>query len=261
MEVATARAAATIGAARRRLRRLAHIKPEHAPKNLIEAYAIQDQLVTMLGSKPIGWKIGCTNETAQIQLGVDEPFRGYVMADGVHQSPATLPASRNFMRVIETELAFRLADDLPLAGAPYSRADIEPAVAELIPSVEIVDSVWRDWEKVGVQHLIADNACHAGLVLGAASENWRDLDLAELGVSVRLNDEPMLTGRGGNALGHPFNALAWLANDLISMGRHLKAGDIVSTGVLTGLIYAQAGDHIRADYGRFGSIELNFTDN
>ena len=173
-------------------------------------------------------------------------FRKYLQRASMQQSASTIPAD---------------TWDYLLAGAPYSRADIEPAVAELIPSVEIVDSVWRDWEKVGVQHLIADNACHAGLVLGAASENWRDLDLAELGVSVRLNDEPMLTGRGGNALGHPFNALAWLANDLISMGRHLKAGDIVSTGVLTGLIYAQAGDHIRADYGRFGSIELNFTDN
>ena len=260
MDVATARAAAAIGAARRRRRRLARLKPEHAPDNLIDAYAIQDQLVSQLGSKPVGWKIGCTNEMAQIQLGVAEPFRGYVLADGVHPSPATLSASQNFMRVVETELAFRLGHDLPMADAPYDRQSVEAAVDELIPSVEIVDSVWQDWEKIGVQHLIADNACHAGLVLGAPSANWRDLDLAELGVSARLNDEPLLNGRGGNALGHPFNALAWLANHLVSTGRHLKAGDIVSTGVLTGLIYAQAGDHIRADYGRFGSIEVDFVE-
>ena len=259
MDVATARAAAAIGAARRRRHRMPCIKPEHAPDNLIDAYAIQDQLVTMLGSKPVGWKIGCTNEIAQVQLGVAEPFRGYVMAGGVHHSPATLSAAANFMRVIETELAFSLAEDLPLSGAPYTRESVEPAVHQLIPSVEVVDSVWQDWEKIGVQHLIADNACHAGLVLGDASENWRDLDLAQLGVSVRQNEDTPLTGRGGNALGHPLNALAWLANDLISMGLHLKAGEIVSTGVLTGLIYAEAGDHIRADYGRFGVIEIDFT--
>jgi len=260
MEVATVRAAAAIGTARRRLKRLPAIKPENAPGNLIEAYAIQDKLVSMLGSKPVGWKIGCTNQIAQEQLGVDEPFRGYVLAGDVYQSPISLSASQYSMRVIETELAFRLGEGLPMSGAPYTRENVEPCVFELIPSIEIVDSVWDDWETVGAQHLIADNACHAGLVLGMPSENWRDLDLAELGVSVRQNDDPMLTGKGGNALGHPFNALAWLANDLISMGLELKAGDIISTGVLTGLIYAEAGDDIRADYGRFGTIEVSFTD-
>jgi 2-keto-4-pentenoate hydratase len=30
--------------------------------------------------------------------------------------------------------------------------------------------------------------------------------------------------------------------------------------VLTGLIFANAGDHIVADYGRFGKIELTFTE-
>jgi len=259
MEVATARAAAAISRAHRRHQRIPHINPEHAPGSLAEAYAIQDQLVATLGSERVGWKIGCTNETAQIQLGVEEPFRGHVLASGVHQSPATLRAGDTFMRVVETELAFRLGRDLPMSGAPYSRADMDAAVSELIPSVEIVDSVWRDWEKVGAQHLIADNACHAGLVLGTPSENWRDLDLAQLGVSVRQNEDAPLTGRGGNALGHPFNALAWLANDLISTGLHLKAGEIISTGVLTGLIYAELGDHIRADYGRFGTIEIEFT--
>jgi len=258
MEVATARAAAAIARARRRRERLTRLKPEHAPDSLAEAYAIQDQLVGTLGSKRVGWKIGCTNEIAQVQLGVEEPFRGHVLASGVHQSPATLSAGDSFMRVVETELAFSLGQDLPMSGAPYARADMDAAVAELIPSVEIVDSVWTNWEKVGAPHLIADNACHAGLVLGTPSENWRDLDLAELGVSVRHNDNPVLTGKGGNALGHPFNALAWLANDLISTGFELKAGDIVSTGVLTGLIYAEAGDHIRADYGRFGTIEIDF---
>ncbi|MBT3702227.1 MAG: hydratase, partial [Alphaproteobacteria bacterium] len=56
------------------------------------------------------------------------------------------------------------------------------------------------------------------------------------------------------------NGVAWLANDLASLGRGLKAGEVISTGVLTGLLYANAGDHIVADYGQFGKIELTFED-
>ena len=260
MDHSSARAAATIIAARRHHRRMPHIDPKHTPDSLMDAYAIQDQVVKYLGGEPEGWKIGCTNMVAQEQLGVDEPFRGRVLKKAVFKSPATVSAGDTMMRVIETELAFRLGAGLPKTNAPYTRETVEPAIEALVPSLEIVDSVWEDWETVGALHLIADNACHAGLVLGQEFHNWRDVDLAEFEVSVSLNGDTPLEGKGGNALGHPLNGIAWLANDLASLGRELKAGEIVSTGVLTGLIFANAGDHIVADYGQFGKMELTFTD-
>ena len=260
MDPSSARAAATIIAARRHHRRMPHIDRKHQPESLIEAYAVQDQVVRYLGGAPEGWKIGCTNVVAQEQLGVGEPFRGRVLRKAVHKSPATISASETMMRVVETELAFRMGASLPLKNAPYTTETVEPAIEALIPSLEIVDSVWEDWEKVGALHLIADNACHAGLILGEDQRNWRDVDLAEFEVSVSLNGGEPMTGKGANALGHPLNSVAWLANDLASLGRELKAGEVVSTGVLTGLIYANAGDHIVADYGQFGKMELTFSE-
>jgi 2-keto-4-pentenoate hydratase len=258
MEHSPARAAATIIAARRHKRRMERIDPKHEPDSLIEAYAVQDQVVKYLGGEGVGWKIGCTNVVAQQQLGVDEPFRGRVLRQGVSQSPAVLSAGNTMMRVVETELAFRMGASLPMKNAPYTKETVEPAVEALIPSLEIVDSVWEDWEKVGAMHLIADNACHAGLVLGEDARNWRDIDLAEFEVSVSMNEGEPLLGKGGNALGHPLNGVAWLANDLASLGRELKAGEVISTGVLTGLLFANAGDRIVADYGPFGKIEVMF---
>ena len=51
MDVSTARAAANIVTARRRRRRIPQIPSEHAPETLLEAYAIQDKLVTSLGGR------------------------------------------------------------------------------------------------------------------------------------------------------------------------------------------------------------------
>ena len=260
MEHSPARAAATIIAARRHKRRMPQIDHKHQPESLIEAYAVQDQVVKYIGGEAEGWKIGCTNVVAQKQLGVDEPFRGRVLRKAVYASPAVVSASNTVMRVVETELAFRMGAGLPLKNAPYTKETVAPAIEALIPSLEIVDSVWEDWEKVGALHLISDNACHAGLVLGEDCRDWQDVDLAEFEVSVSMNGDTPLTGKGGNALGHPLNGVAWLANDLASLGRELKAGEVISTGVLTGLLYANAGDKIIADYGRFGTIELAFVE-
>ncbi|MBI1893372.1 MAG: hypothetical protein HYS14_04600 [Candidatus Rokubacteria bacterium] len=67
-----------------------------------------------------------------------------------------------------------------------------------------------------------------------------------------------LTGRGEAVLGHPLNALAWLANELPKWGRSLKAGEFVTTGTCTDIYVAKAGDNIQADFGTLGSVEVVF---
>ncbi len=64
---------------------------------------------------------------------------------------------------------------------------------------------------------------------------------------------------GANALGHPLDALAWLANQGVLGGRGLKAGDVVTTGVVTPFIYVEAGDRVTADFGALGEVNLRFT--
>ncbi len=42
-------------------------------------------------------------------------------------------------------------------------------------------------------------------------------------------------------------------------GRGLKAGDLVTTGLVTPFTYAEAGAALRADYGPLGAVELLFS--
>ncbi len=64
----------------------------------------------------------------------------------------------------------------------------------------------------------------------------------------------------GRTLGHPLNALAWLADQGVLGGRGLKAGDLVTTGLVTPFVYAEPGDEVRADFGALGEVRLRFTD-
>ena len=57
----------------------------------------------------------------------------------------------------------------------------------------------------------------------------------------------------------PFGVLAWLANHLNAQGAFLRAGDIVTTGVLTNIYNATSGQLLVASYGSFGSLEIEVT--
>ena len=82
--------------------------------------------------------------------------------------------------------------------------------------------------------------------------------LAAQPVRAEINGEVRGAGSGAAVLGHPLNALLWLANALNARGMHLRAGDLVTTGVTTNVFMAESGDHIRADFGSVGSVELIF---
>ena len=66
-------------------------------------------------------------------------------------------------------------------------------------------------------------------------------------------------GAGRDALGHPLNALSWLANHLISEGQILPAGAIVMTGSLIKTQWLSVGQSIRHQLASLGAVEAKIT--
>ena len=243
-------------------KRLPELPAAIRPKTPGEAYLVQDALIDRLlthyGGTVIGYKVACTNVTAQRQLNVDAPFSGRLLSAFFFESPARVDASKFFMRVVEAEFAFEMARDLPPSAAPRSRQEIAAAVKGVIPGIEIVDSRFDDWTTIGAPSLIGDNACNAAWVKGRPLTDWQSVDLAAQAVSVTVNGKVLREGTGSNVLGHPLNALEWLVNNLSERGLGLKAGQFVTTGVTTEVYMAERGDRIMADFGPVGSVDLDF---
>ena len=243
-------------------KRLPELPAAIRPKTPGDAYVVQDGLVDLLlahyGGSVIGYKIACTNVTAQRQLHVDGPFAGRLLSAFFFEHPARIDASQFFMRVVEAEFAFEMAHDLPPTAAPRSREEIAAAVKGVIPGIEIVDSRFDDWTTIGAPSLIADNACNAAWVKGPLLTDWQAIDLATQAVRVTVNGNLLREGTGSNVLGHPLHALEWLVNSLSARGLGLKAGQFITTGVTTEVYMAERGDRIRADFGPVGSVDLTF---
>jgi 2-keto-4-pentenoate hydratase len=243
--------------------RLVELPADVRPKTPPEAYECQTGVVkgwlAHYGGDLIGYKIACTNVTAQRQLNVDGPFHGRLLSAFLFDTPARVPADKFFMRVVEAEFAFLMARDLPPQATPRSREEVAKTVAGVVPGIEIVDSRFDSWTTIGAMSLIADNACNAAWVRGRLIENWQGFDLAAQPVRLTVNGNLWREGNGSAVLGHPLNALAWLANDLSQNGQGLKAGQYVTTGVTMEVYMGQRGDKIAADFGPVGVVELEFS--
>ncbi|HVK08879.1 MAG TPA: hypothetical protein VM597_08900 [Gemmataceae bacterium] len=246
---------------RRTRRPVASLPADVVPRSLAEGYEVQDRLVRKLldhtGGHPIGYKIACTSELAQKALGVDGPFFGVLLSHSTHTSPTTLRASDFTVRCPEVEFGFEMAEDVP-AGPTYTAVTIREFIGAALPSIEIVDHRYHDWQTVGVPSLLADNAIHGAWVAGEPYSDWRDLDFATHPTALVVNGEQTFPGSGAAVLGNPLTVVAWLANELPRFGRRLRRGDRVTTGITTGIYLAEPGDRLAADFGPLGRVGLDF---
>jgi 2-keto-4-pentenoate hydratase len=183
-----------------------------------------------------------------------------LLADRVLEGGATISLAGNLMCVAEAEFAFRFGKSLPKRDDPYSVEEVLDAVDSLHPAIEVPDSRYHDYARVGAPQLIADNACASWFLLGApTTADWRAIDLSKHPATAYLDQTLAAEGSGANVLGDPRKALTWIANELRVYDRGLRAGEVVTTGTCVKPVPIAPGDRIRADFGEIGVVESFFS--
>ena len=251
--------------AHRRRERFAPLPPELAPRDVGEAYTIQSEFVGMRAAElgqVTGYKIALTTPAMRAMVGVDDSIAGAMLDKTILRfAPGAVARVRaaDYVRlVVEFEIAFEMAEDLPAFGAPYGRNRVRAAVAAAMPAFELADDRNADYAILPANSLmlIADNAWNEGAVLGEPARDWKEVDLAALRGVATINGRPAGEGLGCDVMGHPLDALAWMANNLASRGFGLWRGDVVITGSLVTSKYPKPGDHLRFEAGGLGAVEL-----
>jgi 2-keto-4-pentenoate hydratase len=226
------------------------IPKAYAPRSVQEAYEVQGAFHTLNAQdkgEVIGYKVALTTRVMQQMVGYDEPIPGAIFASTVHTSPATTACADYTHLGIECEIAVRLRRDLPGAGEPYTRAAVTDAIDGVMAAFELVDdrNVHYPDFAGNILSFIGDNAWNAGVVLGEAVSNWRDLDLAAVRGVMQINGEDVAEGVGADVMGHPLDALVWLADSQAARGRPLRAGMLVMTGSIIATRFVVPGDSVR----------------
>ena len=203
----------------------------------------------------VGRKVGLTNRAMQRQLGVDEPDFGFLLQSMLRRSGATLVASELIQPRVEPEIAFWL--ERPLRGPGITRADVLAATHGVSAALEIVDSRIADW-RIKLVDTIADNGSSSRAVISEQIISAADLDLGAETVRLFTNDNEVGLGSGADVLGHPAEAVAWLANCLADFDSQLDAGHVVLPGAMCASVFAHAGEMFRAEFAHLGAVEVRF---
>ena len=131
--------------------------------------------------------------------------------------------------------------------APYTRDSVAEAIGAVTAAFELVDDRHADYTKIAdhILTLLADNTWNGGIVLGSPLTDWQPLDLAAIHGTMRINGEVVGEGDGRDVMGHPLDALAWLASTLATQGKSLAQGMVVMTGSVVATKFVSRGDKVQ----------------
>jgi 2-keto-4-pentenoate hydratase len=234
--------------------RIPELPAGYRPADEVQGMAVQLAVSELVGVT-YGWKLAATNTAGAAHIGVDSPLPALLFERFRHEPGDVLPSHDLHMRVVEAEFAYRMHRDVVPGASP---AHVLAAVESVHLAVEVPDSRFVQFEKVGAAQLIADCACAGRLVLGPEVPDWAGLDLSTWGTALWINGAEAATGSGANVLGDPRTALVWLAGELGRYGLGLRAGEIVTTGTTTVPVPIGPGDQVRADFGELGEVAFSF---
>jgi len=242
---ALTRAAAILIASRDAGGKFDRLPEDVRPMTAEDGYAIQDEVIRQRiasGQAHAGWKIGCTVKVMQEMLGLDGPSSGAVLAPNALTTPARIAAATLTNPVAECEIAVRMASDVPARNGGHDQESIAEHVGACMVSIELAELRLPQRQTMAVGELIADDFFQKAIVLGPEVEDWHTRDLTGARATTTVSGQYMGEGFGRDIMGHPFAALAWLADSLAVRGEQLRAGEVVLTGSVVKAAPIAAGD-------------------
>ena len=235
---------------------------EMSPVDVAQATAVQNELVRIKSQHcgpTVGWKIALATPVMQQMVGLHAPIAGRLHAKQVIYSPASVVAKGYGRLLIEFEIAVRISKDLKPSNQSHTAQSVASSIGAWAPAFELADDRQADYTKLGGQglQLLADNAWNEGAVIGQWQSTLSADTLASIKGQAFINGESVGFGFGADLMGHPLNAVAWLANEANQRGGWLKAGDVGILGSLVKSKFPTQGSRLRFELQGFEAINLD----
>ncbi len=224
--------------------------------DLPAAYAVEAEFRRLRlesGRSVTGRKVGFANKAMLRVLKLETLVWASMYDDTTHDGATQLSLNRFMSPRIEPEIVFKL--NRALTGSPDAATALEH-VEWMALGFEIIDCPFPGWQFKPVD-FVAAYGLHRALVIGEhrpAQPHLLDA-LAAFKLKLHKNGELIEEGSGKNSLRSPALCLAELAR---ATGG-LDAGELISTGTLTGAQSITAGEtwRVAVDGLPLPELELN----
>ena len=177
------------------------------------------------GEEIIGYKIGCVSKDTQKKMGFSQPACGYLWKNELYKSGIELNKKDYTNPSMEAEFGVTLNRDIKpeLVSFDYILESIEG----IYSLIEIHNLVFYGDEPYGIE-LLANNAIHAGVVLG--SETKLPSDKIETDLKLIYDQEIIDTWNNKVWPNDMLSELEWLVRERAKTNNYLKKGDLILTG-------------------------------
>lgn len=223
---------------------------------------VQEKLVAIFAQPlgdVVGFKLGLTNPAIQQRFGIDHPIRGSIFHATLRASSgAEIDARFAAVPVLEADMLVRIGMG-GVETALNHHAALIRHIDQVTPFIELPDLVYAPDHRPSLGDLLAVNV---GARLGVVGRPIAVTPSAEFAaalgrMSISLHQDGREVSRAPSAaiLGHPLNALAWIARDLAREGRPLREGDMISLGSFSPPQPVVAGQVWTARYEGLGEAQ------
>ena len=237
--------------ARRTGKPIQNLPADLMPSNDAEAFFVQDTMMRAYGEIG-GYKIGARGPD-------QEPFFAPMPLSWMGENGSVFRGAMRRLHGVEAEIAFRMGADLQKRATAYTREEVVAAIASCHPAIEVVESAFVDPRAVEREASFADMQMHGGFVAGPAIADWQLIDWSAEAVTLVIDGsvraEKVGSNPGGNDL---LRLMVYLANEGSARTGGLRAGQYVTTGSWTGLLWANALDAVMVEFAHAGSVTLQF---
>ena len=221
-----------------------------------EALIIQSNVAKLRenrGEEIIGYKIGCVSKDTQKKMGFTQPACGYLWKSELYQSGVTLNKKDYANPAMEAEFGIILNRDIKpeLVSFDYILESIEG----IYPLIEIHNLIFYGNEPYGAE-LLANNAIHAGVVLGP--ETKLPIDKIETNLELIYDNEIIDTWVNKKWPHDMLSEIEWLVKELAKKRIYLKKGDLILTGAYGFPVPIDDKKIIEATSSAFGNVKAIF---
>ena len=244
--------------AARRLARALPAYPGIMPRDMATAYAVQEEAIARWPDAIAGWKVGLVPPPLQAAMGtirlIGPIFRGGVFPSAA--APVHLAAIEGGFAAIEAELVAVCADNAPDDKTDWTLDEAARLVGAWHIGVEFAASPLATINDLGPTVVASDFGNNGGLVFGAGVSAAIAADPSSLFCRSFVEGEEVGAATASVLPGGPLEAVRFILGLLARRGRPLRAGQMISTGAITGVHRIFPGQSARVEFAGQGSIDV-----
>ena len=205
------------------------------------------------GEEIIGYKIGCVSKDTQKKMGFTHPASGFLWKSELYQTGVELNKKNYSNPAMEAEFGIIINRDInpELVSFDY----ILESVQSIYPLIEIHNLVFHGDSPHGAE-LIANNAIHAGIILGPETKFTKKELLTDLKL---VYDKKLVDSWYDKSWPNDILAeIEWLVKEQDKINNTLKKGNLILTGAYGFPIPIKDKKIIEVKSSAFGEVKAIF---